>query len=76
MFPRELKWLLVETGRVVAGVLDEVAQIPLDRQHPALIARALACAAILDDWDNAVVWPQTLARMSALLDAIHEGADE
>lgn len=76
MFPREMKWLHVETGHVVAGVLAEIGMIPVDRQHPALNAIALASARLMDDPDNSRVWVEAFGRMSARLGAIHEGVGE
>jgi hypothetical protein len=73
---REMTYLSIEPGHVVAGVLSEVATIPLDQQHPALIARALACARVMDDPDCALGWPAAFGRLTALLDALHEGVDE
>jgi len=71
---REMDYLT--GGRVVAGVLDEIGQIPVDRQDPALGAAALANAAIVDDPENFAAAPRAFGRMTKLLDALHEGGDE
>jgi hypothetical protein len=71
-----MTYLTIEPGHVVAGVLSEVAAIPVDQQDPRLVARALASARIMDDPDCALAWPAAFGRMTVLLDAIHEGVDE
>jgi hypothetical protein len=73
---REMTYLTTETGRVVAGVLQEIAAIPVDAQDPALVAQALASARILDDPESFIGAPAAFARLSARLDALREGIDD
>jgi hypothetical protein len=73
---REMTYLTAETGRVVAGVLQEIAAIPFDRQQPQLVAEALACARVVDDPESFSAAPAAFARLMAKLDALHEGVDD
>lgn len=76
---REMTYLTTEAGRVVAGVLQEIGGIPVDTQDPAMVAKALAPARILDDPESFVGAPAAFARLSDRLDALqerHEGVDD
>jgi hypothetical protein len=67
---------LTGVGRVVAGVLAEIGQIPVSRQQPELVAEALRCAYLIDDPESFSVAPLVFARLACLLDALHEGVDD
>jgi hypothetical protein len=71
---RELD-ILTNVGRVLAGVLEEVGRIPVERQRPELVAEALRCAALIDDPESFAAAPQAFSRLAAALDALHKGVD-
>ena len=72
---REARYL-TGVGCVLAGVLDEIGQIPVTRQQPELVAEALRCAALIDDPESYVVAPLVFSRLACLLDALHEGVED
>ncbi len=60
-----------DAGRVLAGVLDEIALIPVERQQPQLVAAALALAAIIDAPGLQTIAPVAHAGLMAALDELH-----
>lgn len=67
---RELTYLT--GGRVVAGLLDEIGQIAVERQDAHLVAAALSCAAVVDDPESGLAAPRAFGCMMKLLDELHE----
>lgn len=74
---REMDFLTgIGVGRVMCGVLAEIAAIPVTEQCPRLVAEALASARAVDDPENVAAAPAAFARLMARLDALREGVDD
>jgi hypothetical protein len=73
---RQLAYLTSDAGCVVAGVIDEIGRIPVDRQNPVLVAEALASARVVADPESAAVASAAFARLVSRLEALHEVSDD